>query len=54
VIYLDTSAFVKLLWSERETVALQQFLTERTELPLVSRALLTAEVRRAVLRADPT
>lgn len=54
MIYLDTSAFVKLIWSERETVSLQQFLAERTEMPLVSSALLTVEVRRAVLREDPT
>lgn len=54
MIYLDTSAFVKLIWSEPETVPLQRFLAERTELPLVSSALLTVEVRRAILRADPT
>lgn len=54
MIYLDTSAFVKLVWSEPETVPLQHFLAERTELSLVSSALLTLEVRRAVLRVDPT
>lgn len=54
MIYLDTSAFMKLIWSERETVSLQRFLTERIGLPLVSSALLTVEVRRAVLRTDPT
>jgi len=54
VIYLDTSAFVKLVWGEQETVSLQRFLAEHIELPLVSSALLTVEVRRAVLRADPT
>ncbi|MGH8932087.1 MAG: type II toxin-antitoxin system VapC family toxin, partial [Egibacteraceae bacterium] len=54
MIYLDTSAFVKLIWRERETVSLQQFLAERVGTPLVSSALITVEVRRAVLRADPT
>jgi uncharacterized protein len=52
VIYLDTSAFVKLIWSERETPALQAFLAERRELLLVSSSLLLVEARRAVLRED--
>jgi uncharacterized protein len=52
VIYLDTSAFVKLVWSERETAALQGFLVQQPELLLVSSALLVVEVRRAVLRED--
>jgi uncharacterized protein len=52
VIYLDTSAFVKLIWSERETPALQAFLAERQELLLVSSSLLLVEARRAVLRED--
>jgi uncharacterized protein len=54
VIYLDTSAFVKLLWSERETPALQAFLADRAGLPLVSSALLLVEARRAVLREAPS
>ncbi|MGH2733929.1 MAG: type II toxin-antitoxin system VapC family toxin [Actinomycetota bacterium] len=54
MIYLDSSAFVKLIWSERETASLQQFLAERMEAPLVSSALLTLEVRRALLREDPS
>jgi uncharacterized protein len=53
VIYLDTSAFVKLIRGERETSALQAFLRERPEAPLVSSALLVVETRRAVLREDP-
>jgi uncharacterized protein len=52
VIYLDTSAFVKLVWSERETPTLQAFLARRRELLLVSSSLLTVEARRAVLRED--
>ncbi|HEX5497310.1 MAG TPA: type II toxin-antitoxin system VapC family toxin [Mycobacteriales bacterium] len=50
MIYLDTCAFVKLLWSEPETAALQHFLTERSGQRLVSSELLALEVRRAVLR----
>ena len=53
MIYLDTSAFVKLIWGERETPALQGFLTEHPRTPLVSSALLVVETRRAVLREAP-
>jgi uncharacterized protein len=53
VIYLDTSAFVKLIRGERETSALQAFLRERSGAPLVSSALLVVETRRAVLRQAP-
>jgi uncharacterized protein len=53
VIYLDTSAFVKLIQGERETPALQQFLTERPGTTLVSSALLMVETRRAILRTAP-
>lgn len=50
MIYLDTCAFVKLLWPEPETAALHRFLTERSGQRLVSSELLVLEVRRAVLR----
>jgi uncharacterized protein len=53
VIYLDTSAFVKLVWAEGETPALEAFLRERPQATLVSSALLVVETRRAVLREDP-
>ena len=53
MIYLDTSAFVKLIRGERETSALEAFLRERPEAPLVSSALLVLETRRAVLRQAP-
>ena len=53
MIYLDTSAFVKLIRDERETSALEAFLRERPEAPLVSSALLVLETRRAVLRQAP-
>jgi uncharacterized protein len=52
VIYLDTSAFVKLIWSEYETPALQAFLAQRGELLLVSSSILVVEARRAMLRED--
>jgi uncharacterized protein len=53
VIYLDTSAFVKLIRGERETPALQAFLGDRPAGPLVSSSLLVVETRRAVLREAP-
>ena len=53
MIYLDTSAFVELIWSERETEALRAFLAARSEALLVSSALLVVEARRAVQREDP-
>jgi uncharacterized protein len=53
VIYLDTSAFVKLIREEPETPDLQAFLRERLGTSLVSSALLVVETRRAVLRQAP-
>jgi predicted nucleic acid-binding protein len=53
VIYLDTSAFVKLVWGEAETPALEAFLRERPQATLVSSALLVVETRRAILRQAP-
>jgi uncharacterized protein len=53
VIYLDTSAFVKLIRGELETPALHAFLHERPRALLVSNALLVAETRRAILRHAP-
>lgn len=54
MIYLDTSAFVKLVWAEPESGPLSRFLTERSATPLVSSVLLTVETRRAVQREDPS
>ncbi|MDQ2788948.1 MAG: VapC toxin family PIN domain ribonuclease [Pseudonocardiales bacterium] len=54
MIYLDTSAFVKLVWAEPESDALGRFLTRRPASPLVSSSLLTVETRRAVQREDPS
>ncbi|MGH3813452.1 MAG: type II toxin-antitoxin system VapC family toxin [Pseudonocardiaceae bacterium] len=54
MIYLDTSAFVKLIWAEAESDALGRFITQRAGTPLVSSSLLTVETRRAVQREDPS
>lgn len=54
MIYLDSSALVKLVLTESETRALIQWLAERADLPLVSSALHRTEVPRAVWRADPS
>jgi uncharacterized protein len=54
VIYIDTSAFVKLVWREAETYALENYLFVRAPDGLVSSALLAIEVRRAVQREDAT
>lgn len=54
MIYLDTSALVKLVWREPETEALHGFLAKWPRTPLVSSALLLVETRRAVLRVDPS
>ena len=53
MIYLDTSAFVKLIQGEPETPALRRFLTEHPESTLVTSALLAVETRRAILRQAP-
>jgi predicted nucleic acid-binding protein len=51
VIYVDTSAFVKLIWTENESPALAEYLAAHPE-PMVSSVLVAIEARRAVLRAD--
>jgi uncharacterized protein len=53
VIYLDSSALVKLALTEPESAALATWLAERSGQPLVSSALHRAEVPRAVWRAEP-
>jgi hypothetical protein len=53
VIYLDSSALVKLVVTEPETAALTSYLAERGDQALVSSALHRAEVLRAVWRAEP-
>jgi predicted nucleic acid-binding protein len=53
VIYLDSSALVKLALNEPETTALSTFIAERSEQALVSSALHRAEVLRAIWQAEP-
>ena len=53
MIYLDSSALVKLALTEPESAALARWLAERSGQPLVSSALHRAEVPRAVWRAEP-
>ncbi len=49
MIYIDTSAFLKTVWHERESGALAEFLRDRST---VSSALLAVETRRSTLRED--
>ena len=53
MIYLDSSALVKLALTEPESAARARWLAERPDQPLVSSALHRAEVPRAVWRAEP-
>jgi len=54
VLYLDSSALVKLVITEPESQALAHWLAERADLALVSSALHRTEVPRAVWKADPS
>jgi uncharacterized protein len=53
VIYLDSSALVKLAVAEPESDALNRFLAERAGQALVSSSVHRAEVLRAIWRAEP-
>ena len=53
MIYLDSSALVKLALTEPESAELARWLAEQADQPLVSSALHRAEVPRAVWRAEP-
>jgi predicted nucleic acid-binding protein len=53
VIYLDSSALVKLALSEPESPALASWLADRADQALVSSALHRTEVLRAIWRAEP-
>jgi uncharacterized protein len=53
MIYLDSSALVKLALTEPESAALARWLADRADQPLVSSVLHRAEVPRAVWRAEP-
>ena len=53
MIYLDSSALVKLALTGPESAALARWLAARADQPLVSSVLHRAEVPRAVWRAEP-
>jgi uncharacterized protein len=53
VIYLDSSAIVKLALAEPESDALSGYLAERQGQALVSSTLHRAEVLRAIWRSEP-
>ncbi len=53
MIYLDSSALVKLALTEPESAALAGWLAERADQALVSSALHRTEVLRAIWRAEP-
>ena len=53
MIYLDSSALVKLILAEAESSALRQWLAENRSEPMVSSTLHRAEVARAVWRYEP-
>ena len=53
MIYLDSSALVKLALAGPESAELARWLAERADQPLVSSALHRAEVPRAVWQAEP-
>jgi predicted nucleic acid-binding protein len=53
VIYLDSSALLKLVFEEPESAALETWLSDRADYPLVSSELAQAEVIRAARRMDP-
>lgn len=53
MIYLDSSALLKLLFEESESAALALWISERPGSPKVSSELAKAEVVRAARRLDP-
>lgn len=53
MIYLDSSALVKLALTEPETAALTSYLGKRGDQALVSSSLHRSEVLRAIWRAEP-
>lgn len=53
MIYLDSSALVKLALAETESSALARWLAENADQPMVSSVLHRAEVARAIWRTEP-
>jgi uncharacterized protein len=54
MLYLDTSALIKLITREAESDALADWLDERTSVPWVSSNLIEVEIPRALRRVDPS
>gem|GEM_PF-6214760 len=54
MIYLDSSAFLKLIVDEPETAALGMWLTDRSGIPVSSSELARVEVLRACRRRAPS
>lgn len=52
MIYLDTSALVKLVFEEAESDALEQWLAERQDVPKITSELSTIELVRTCRRRD--
>ena len=52
MIYLDSSALLKLLFEESESAALAQWISERAGTPMVSSEVARVEVVRAARRLD--
>jgi predicted nucleic acid-binding protein len=53
MIYLDTSAALKLVMPEPETASLELWIAERAGVPRVSSRLLRIEMLRSVARTAP-
>lgn len=53
MIYLDSSALIKLVLDERESADLELWLSGRSHEPLVSSELATVEVIRSIRRLNP-
>lgn len=54
MLYLDSSALVKLVVTESETTALRGYLDEHADQTVVTSALARVEVVRSVRQVDPT
>jgi predicted nucleic acid-binding protein len=52
VIYLDTSALVKLIFEEDESMALAKWIADRSEVPKISSDLSIVELLRTCCRVD--
>jgi predicted nucleic acid-binding protein len=53
LIYLDSSALVKLILAEAESPSLREWLAQNPDQPMVSSTLHRAEVARAIWRYEP-